>query len=137
MERMKKEELRAETLPGRILAKAVGKDGPVASRRMTVGYGDYCIEAGPMEPHRHAEECVFIIRSDRGFVRFGPGKDELGPRIALEAGSLLHFPPLEWHVFEYDDGGRVEILFIYGQVDGIRPEEMENLTREGDVRHGE
>ncbi len=137
MERLRKEELRAETLPGRIIAKAVGKDGPVASRRMTVGYADYCIQAGPMEPHHHAEECVLILRSDRGSVRFGSDKDRLGPRIPLEAGMLLHFPPLEWHVFEYDEGGRVEILFMYGQVDGIRPEEIERDQRGGETGHGE
>ena len=121
---IRKSELSSELLPGRIITKAIGKDNPSESGRMTVGYADYCIEAGPMSPHNHAEETVFIIRSDMGYVRSGAEANKLGDRIPLEAGMLLHFPPLEWHVFEYDQGGRVEIIFIYGQVDHIRPEEI-------------
>jgi hypothetical protein len=37
---------------------------------------------------------------------------------------ILHIPPLEWHVFEYDKGGYLDLVFIYGQVDQIRPEDM-------------
>lgn len=113
-----------EVLPGRIITKAVGKGSPVESERMTVGYADYCAEAGPMAPHNHAEETVFIIRSDGGYFRYGPAEDELSDRIALRPGMLIHFNPLEWHVFEYDEGGCIEIIFIYGQVDNIRPEEV-------------
>lgn len=125
---IRKHEEKSEVLPGRIITKAVGKGNPSESARMTVGYADYCVEAGPMSPHNHAEEVVFIIKSDKGYVRFGAEEDKLGERIPLEAGMLLHFPPLEWHVFEYDQGGRVEIIFIYGQVDHIRPEEV-NLNQ--------
>ena len=28
--------------------------------------------------------------------------------------STLHIPEGEWHVFEYEEGGSLEILFIYG-----------------------
>lgn len=120
----RKNNLAHELLPGRIITKAVGKGNPSESGRMTVGYADYCKEAGPMAPHNHAEETVFIIRAESGYVRHGDKMDQLGERIPLEPGMLLHFPPLEWHVFEYDEGGRIEILFIYGQVDNIRPEEI-------------
>ena len=121
---LRKDELEHELLPGRIITKAVGRGSPSGSERMTVGYADYCAEAGPMEPHNHAEETVFIIRSEKGYLRRGDDKDHLGERVSLEAGMLVHFPPLEWHVFEYDEGGRIEIIFIYGQVDNIRPEEI-------------
>jgi hypothetical protein len=36
---------------------------------------------------------------------------------------ILHNPPLEWHVFGYAEGGYADVLFVYGQVDDIRPEE--------------
>jgi len=36
----------------------------------------------------------------------------------------LHFPPLEWYVFEFESGGHVVIVFFYRQVDNMRPEEM-------------
>ena len=121
---LNKKELKGEILPGRIITKAVGKGSPLESERMTVGFADYCVEAGPMGPHNHAEESVFIIQAEKGYIRCGNEKEKLGPCISLEAGMLIHFPPLEWHVFEYDEGGRIEILFIYGQVDNIRPEEV-------------
>jgi hypothetical protein len=127
---IRKEEQKSEALPGRIITKAVGKGSPCESGRMTVGYADYCEEAGPMEPHNHAEETVYIIRSVKGYIRYGDAKDNLGARILLKAGMLIHFAPLEWHVFEYDKGGRVEIIFIYGQVDHIRPEEIESNCKE-------
>ena len=33
----------------------------------------------------------------------------------------LHTPELEWHVFEYDPGGYVDVIFYYAQVDNIFP----------------
>jgi hypothetical protein len=32
---------------------------------------------------------------------------------------------MEWHAFEFDDDGFVELIFIYGQVENIRPEDKE------------
>jgi hypothetical protein len=77
-----------------------------------------------MEPHHHAEEVVYIIDARDGWMRYGPGKEQLGERVPLHAGMVLHIPSLEWHVFGYEAGGYVDIAFIYGQVDQIRPEEM-------------
>jgi len=31
----------------------------------------------------------------------------------------LHFPESEWHVFEFDEGGHVEIIFFYSQSEEI------------------
>jgi hypothetical protein len=45
-------------------------------------------------------------------------------KVILEAGMVLHFDPLEWHVFEFEADGYVDIIFFYGQVTNIRPEEM-------------
>ena len=111
------------TLPGRIIYKVVGKDSPLPSASMTVAFGTYSGEYGPMSPHRHAEESVYIIRSDRGRVRFAGEPDALENTLELVDGMLLHFPADEWHVFEFEEGGRIDAMFIYGQVDNIRPEE--------------
>ena len=54
------------------------------------------------------------------------GNDKaLTERIDLEPGVVINTPALEWHVFEWQPGGHVELLFIYGQVENIRPEDME------------
>jgi hypothetical protein len=74
-------------------------------------------------PVPHAEECVYILASYRGRVRFGGEPEALENTVDLAVGMLLHFPENEWHVFEFDEGGRIDAMFIYGQVDNIRPEE--------------
>ena len=111
-------------MPGRIITKAVGRDSPIASEKMTIGFGKYCAQAGPMEPHNHAEETVYIVDAKDGWVRYGGEPDSLLHKMALEPGMTLHFDELEWHVFEYGEGGFVEIIFIYGQTENIRPEEI-------------
>jgi hypothetical protein len=124
MEFFKRSEIKRVTLPGRIIQTAVGKDGFSTSGKMTIGFARYSAESGPMEPHHHAEEVVYVLDAKDGWIRYGPEKGKLGEPIPLEAGMVLHNPPLEWHVFGYDEGGYVDIIFIYGQVDRIRPEEM-------------
>ena len=104
-------------LPGRYKQKIGGKasDGYLSdSQILNIGYCRYCAEAGPMEPHMHAEETVQILSSDRAWVRFGPRKNDLPHKVLLEKDMTLHIPEGEWHVFEYEEGGSLEILFIYG-----------------------
>ena len=123
MKVVSRSELSEVRLPGRIVWKAVGRDGSVASESMTVGFARYSSESGPMSPHRHAEESIYVVDSDRSWVRSGPDLGSLDERVDLERGMLLHFDELEWHVFEYGAGGHLDILFIYGEVGNIRPEE--------------
>ena len=112
-----------DPLPGRIIYRAAGKGGPIESGAMTVAFGRYSGQYGLMAPHRHAEECVFILGSVGGHVRWG-ATDACGNGArSLERGMLLRFAEGEWHVFEYEEGGHIDAMFIYGQVDDIRPEE--------------
>jgi len=111
-------------LPGRIIQKAVGKDGLSRSGKMTMGFGRYSPESGPMEPHQHAEEIGYVIDCRKAWVRYGGSKDDLKEKTDLVPGMTLHVPEMEWHVFESADDGFLDILFFYGQVDNIRPEEI-------------
>lgn len=121
---VKKDELEVVALPGRGAMTAVGKSAPAKSSKMTLGWTRYAAEFGPMEPHQHAEETIVVTKADRAYFRFGPAKDQLGERIALYPDMAVHFPEMEWHVFEYEEGGFLEIMYFYGQVDNIRPEEI-------------
>ena len=123
MKMFHRNELEKRYLPGRVIQSAVGKGARSASGKMTMGFARYAAVSGPMEPHHHAEEIVYVLESRDGWVRCGPRKDELGDPIRLASGMILHFPELEWHVFEYDEGGHVDIIFFYGQVDNIRAED--------------
>lgn len=124
MKFLSRSELAKETLPGRVIQKVVGKDGASISQKMTMGFAHYSAESGPMEPHHHAEETIYIIDAKDGWLRYGPEKDKLDKKVSLEPGMVLHAPELEWHVFEYAEGGYVDIIFIYGQVENILPEEI-------------
>ena len=124
MKLLNRSELSSESLPGRVIQKAVGKDGPSVSSKMSVGFAHYSAASGPMEPHHHAEEVCIVVDADNGWFRYGQAADQLGEPVQLKAGMVLHNPSLEWHVFQYGEGGFVDIIFIYGQVDNIRPEEI-------------
>ncbi len=122
MQLIRREELEKLPLPGRVIQKAVGKDGFSLSGRMTLGFA-YHSGATGHEPHHHAEELVYVLDAKDATVRYGPTKDQLGPALPLHAGMIMHFPALEWHVFEIHGDGHADTLFFYGQVDNIRPEE--------------
>ena len=107
-------------LQGRSIQKAIGLDAFSYSNKMSIGYACYEERYGKMEPHCHAEEAIYVIKAKKGFVRTGKNKHNLNIKVQLKSGMLLHFLKDEWHVFEYDKDGSVEIIFIYGQVDNIR-----------------
>lgn len=119
-------EIAKEALPGRVLQRAIGKGAASDSGKMTIAFAHYSAESGPMEPHQHAEETVYIIAAKDGWIRKGPSKTDLPEKVLVSAGTVLHFAEMEWHVFEHAAGGFIDALCIYGQVDNIRPEDILN-----------
>ena len=91
---------------------------------MTVGSAHYSAASGPMAPHQHAEETIFVLDAHDSWTRFGESADDLPNRVELEPGLTLHIPELEWHVFEWAPDGYADVVVIYGQVDNIRPEDI-------------
>lgn len=126
MDFVRRNAIAANCLPGRVVQNAVGRNSAVASEKMTVSFCRYSAESGPMAPHNHAEESVVVLGCRDAFVRWGSGPDSLEHKQILHEGDLMHFPPLEWHVFGYEAGGYLDALCIYGQVTHIRPEEMQD-----------
>ena len=123
MQIIRREQIAAIELPGRRVQTIVGKGAFSPSTKMTMGFAHYSDASGPMEPHQHAEEICFVYSAEACWVESGVGPDQLGEPHPLEAGLTLHIPPLEWHVFRWRPGGHLDIIFFYGQVDNIRPEE--------------
>jgi len=117
MELVERKNVMKKPLPGRVIQLVTGQTGAVShSDVITMGFARYSAESGPMEPHHHVEEIVYILESKEGYVRhggFGEKPTELGKRIVLKPGMTLHFPAKEWHVFEYEEGGCVDISFCY------------------------
>jgi hypothetical protein len=127
MRLFRREEIPKTELPGRILQIAVGKEAKSRSGEVMVGFAHYSAESGPMEPHQHVEEVIYVINAYRGWFRYGSSKEQLSDPVHLESGMILHFPPLECHVFEYDENGYVDILFVYGQVENIYPQKSNRI----------
>jgi mannose-6-phosphate isomerase-like protein (cupin superfamily) len=111
-----RDEIEKDVLPGRAIQRAIGNKSFSCSQIMTLGFAHYSAEAGPMEPHKHAEEAIYVIDAKDGWVEYGPQRDALDTKVALTSGMVLHVPEGEWHVFRYASGGFVDIVFIYAQV---------------------
>ncbi|OGO28465.1 MAG: hypothetical protein A2W33_00115 [Chloroflexi bacterium RBG_16_52_11] len=110
-------------LAGRKIQTLAGKGAFSPSTKMTMGFARYSDDSGPMEPHQHAEEICYVLSAKDCWVEKGDAPDRLGEPFPLEAGLTMHIPPLEWHVFRWEAGGHLDIIFFYGQVDHIRPED--------------
>ena len=123
MDYINRKDIIIDPLPGRGLIRAVGKQSHFESTNMTVGYAIYNSEYGVMEPHHHAEETVIITKVKNGWIFWGKSPKNLSEKVKLEEGMIIHIPENEWHVFAYDDGGYVEIIFFYGSTDNLRPED--------------
>ena len=111
-------------LPGRAVQKVVGKSDLITSGKMTMGFATYSGEFGPMEPHQHAEETVYVVSAQQAWVKTGPNAAEMGTAVPLPSGATMHFDEMEWHQFGFEAGGHLDVIFFYGQVDNIRPEEI-------------
>ncbi len=117
MESIERAAVPVQRLVGRNLQMFVGRGAALESTQMTVGVAAYSPAAGKMEPHRHAEETIYILEAENAWVRYGPAPDDLPHRIDLKPGVILHIPESEWHVFEWAEGGHADALVIYGTVE--------------------
>lgn len=124
MKIIKKSDCPVTQLPGRNIQKIIGKESFSESKKITFGFATFSYDLGLPEPHRHAEEICYVLNCGKAFIHYGPAADKMGDLYPLEVGMSLHIPELEWHQFVCQEGGFVNILFIYGQVENIRPEEI-------------
>lgn len=116
MKIIKKEEAPAKKLQGRYATRIVGKtdDYYYRSDKMHFGHCLYIEDAGEMEPHAHAEECMYILDCRDARIYSGPAEDDMPEQAELAPGMVISMPAGEWHVFRYGRGGFVEILYCYG-----------------------
>ncbi len=123
MDIVEKKDIPRVDLKGRSIRSAVGVESFSHSEKMTVGFALYNELYGKMEPHRHAEEVIYIVDAQKGYIRYGSDQSILDKDVHLKPGMLLHIMENEWHMFDFDEGGFIEVIYIYGQVDNIRPEQ--------------
>ena len=87
-------------LPGRGIQLVAGKENAASpSDAVTMGFAHYSVDYGPMSPHRHAEEIVFVLDSDRSYVRHGGFGDQPDARrllAAVFASGQVHLHRVAW-----------------------------------------
>ena len=116
MKIIKQGEAPTQKLPGRYATRVVGKTDDYYYHSDTLHFG-HCLyneSVGPMEPHAHAEECMYILGCKDACIYSGPAKDDMPDCAELAPGMVISMPGGEWHVFRYGAGGFVEILYCYG-----------------------
>jgi len=113
MKHFRRDDLEKSVFPGRVRQMATGRVAFSPSENMTIGFARVSAEAGPMEPHQHAEEGIYVLDAKDGWVQWGPAKDQLTEKLDLAAGMFLHAPSGEWHVLGCKEGGFVDTLFVF------------------------
>jgi hypothetical protein len=122
MNLVKVTDIPSRNLPGRSVRSIVGiGTSVIKSDIMTFGVTRFSGDTGIMEPHRHAEEVVYVIKSEGGFFRCGEAQDEL-IKYPLEDGMIIRFEDMELHSFECEEGGYLDVAFFYATVENIRKE---------------
>ena len=123
MKFVKKDETVVKHCRARTIYAAIERDGVLSSDNIMMGCARFDKNLGDMIPHSHAEEGMYIIDCAKAYARFGDSAETLGERIPLEAGMIMWAPEGEWHVFEFDDGGFLDIVFcLPSEKDFVRPE---------------
>ncbi len=116
MKIIKNGEAPTQKLPGRYATRIVGKTEDYYYHSDTLHFG-HCLydeSVGPMTPHAHAEECMYILSCKDACILSGPARDDMPECAELAPGMVISMPAGEWHVFRYKEGGHVEILYCYG-----------------------
>jgi len=117
-------------LKGRAVKKVVGRDSVLTSEKMTFGMTRFSQQYGSMDPHYHAEELIYVLDCQNAITRYGDTADCQEGTVEMHPGMLLQFADGEWHVFEFTKSdGYANILFFYGQVDNIRPDDQNGMNK--------
>ena len=88
-------------------------EGVMESENMDVGFARFDKNLGEMEPHVHSEECMYVIDCVHAYARFGESKEKLGERVAIVPGMIMRAAAGEWHAFEFENGGFMDIVWFF------------------------
>lgn len=108
---IKKDEMVIKHCRARTIYAAIEQNGVFTSDKLMMGCARFDKSLGDMIPHTHAEEGMYIIDAAKAYARFGSSPDTLGDRVPLVPGMIMWAAEGEWHVFEFDDGGFLDIVF--------------------------
>ena len=116
MDIVKRNEIPAKQMLGRVTSAAYGKEGVAAiPSGQFVGWATFSPQYGQMKPHYHEDEIMYIVRAEHAYVRFGPTKDTMCQPVKLCAGDIIRARDGEWHEFCFDDdSGVLDVVAVFG-----------------------
>lgn len=104
---------------GRTVYAVFEEAGKLCSENLVMGFARF---DSAMDPHQHVEECMYVVDCYQAYARCGESKDTLGERHAIQPGMFMWADQDEWHVFEFEDGGFMDIIFCLPRQSFVRPE---------------
>ena len=116
MDHLRREDLPAREMGGRVGSAAIGMEGvaAVAADDAFCGYATFSPKYGTMKPHYHENEIMYIVDARDAFVRFGETKDTMNQREPLKKGEIIRARDGEWHIFEFDsEDGFLDIVAFF------------------------
>ena len=122
MEFMEKQSAIVKHCRARTIYGMIEKGGIFQSPNMMMGFARFDKNLGEMIPHVHPEEGMFVIDCANAFARFGASEDSMGGRTAIKPGMIMWAAEGEWHVFEFGEGGFLDIVFCLPVGEIVRPE---------------
>ncbi len=122
MKQVTKEEAKVKHCRARTIYAVAEEDGVFKSDHMMMGFARFDKTLGDMIPHSHPEEGMYVIDCARAYVRYGASRETLGERHSIAPGMIMWAAEGEWHAFEFDDGGFMDIVFCLPVGSIVRPE---------------
>lgn len=121
MDRIQTATLEKTPYTGRNITKIIEKGGVVESKNITMGIAEFSNAIGPMLPHKHGEEGIYVLEAVNCWTRRGDTADTLEERHPVETGMVLRYLEDEWHIFEFEGEGYLRIVFFFGTGSIERP----------------
>lgn len=111
MNMITKEQSLVKHFNARTIYAVIEENGVFQSPGLTMGFARFGKEQGVMTPHIHVEEGMYVIDCANAYARWGDTEQTLGERHPVRPGMIMWAAEGEWHVFEFDDGGFLDIVF--------------------------
>ncbi|MGI6005557.1 MAG: cupin domain-containing protein [Christensenellales bacterium] len=114
MDIINRKDIPAFIAPGRKRWAAMGAGGAaIRIDDANVGFARVSLEYGPMEPHKHINEILYVLDAKDAYVRYGDTK-ACEKKQPLSPGDVFRMRDGEWHVFEFENpDGFLEILTFF------------------------
>lgn len=101
--------------PGRLIERIFGKLSASEVENANMGFAHFSeAEHGPMCPHYHEDEIIYVLEAKDAYTLYGQSKDALDGRMELNSGDVLRYHAGERHIFKFTKpDGYLDILFFF------------------------